>query len=143
MNINADQELGLIENSINVDEDQKNSRKRKHKEKDVITDFNDFICPRPELKIQLVWKQLTYTIENNLRLRFNFFKVFKSNCILKPQNGYLNSKELIAVIGKSGCGKLSLLQCLSGRKTDGVKGNVWINLKNCTPSKNVHKNLKV
>lgn len=59
-----------------------------------------------------------------------FSKEKKPKDILKNINGDFNGSELSAIIGLSGSGKSSLLDCLSGFRTKNVSGSITINDNN-------------
>ena len=47
--------------------------------------------------------------------------------ILRGVTGVCRAGELFAILGPSGCGKTTLIDCLSGRKTEGeMFGDVWL-----------------
>ena len=47
--------------------------------------------------------------------------------ILHGLNGHVKPGELVAIIGPSGSGKSSLLNCIAGRNVEGVKGDINFN----------------
>lgn len=67
--------------------------------------------------INLTWKNISYSI--------------KSKKILDEITGYAKHSELTAIMGSSGAGKTSLLNCLSCRINNGlfskVKGSIYAN----------------
>ena len=46
------------------------------------------------------------------------------NTILNKLNGSFKSGELTAIMGPSGCGKTTLLECISGKRQQGVSGDI-------------------
>lgn len=76
-------------------------------------------------------------MDENFRLSFRdlfyrvnpriFSKEKNPKEILKGVNGDFNGSELTAIIGLSGSGKSSLLDCLSGFRVNNVAGSITIN----------------
>ena len=73
-------------------------------------------------------KQLPiYVSWENLRFEVPGSEKGKSKTILKNLNGHIKPGELIGIIGPSGSGKSSLLNCIAGRNIDGVTGKILFN----------------
>lgn len=73
-----------------------------------------------KINVYLSWKDLKLEVPdpNNAK---------ETKCILKGLNGHVKPGQLVAVIGPSGSGKSSFLNCISGRVTEGVSGNILFN----------------
>ncbi|XP_076758724.1 ATP-binding cassette sub-family G member 4 [Xylocopa sonorina] len=69
--------------------------------------------------IEIVFENITYTVSLGCK------KGEKK--ILHGINGRLPARRLIALMGPSGAGKSTLLDVLSGYRTTGVNGNIYIN----------------
>lgn len=68
-------------------------------------------------KVNLAFSNLSYTVKQGKQ----------DKVILKNVSGTLRSGELTAIMGPSGAGKSSLLNILTGYKTDGTKGQILMN----------------
>eukprot|EP01083_Nonionella_stella_P195902 721186_1 len=66
------------------------------------------------LDIYVSWKNLSFTVPNKEKK--------KNKIILDNLNGCVKPGELVAVIGPSGSGKSSFLNCIAGRNINGVTG---------------------
>ncbi|RWS07730.1 ABC transporter-like protein 12 [Dinothrombium tinctorium] len=85
-------------------------------------------------EISLNWTNLSYVIKYRewpQLAHLNFFDAFqkKQKVILHLQSGRLKTGSLMAVMGKSGSGKSSLIELLSGNRTKGLKGNIYVTSK--------------
>lgn len=96
---------------------------------------------------KLSFRNLSYRVEPKL---FSKEKCLKE--ILKGIDGDFNGNELTAVIGLSGSGKSSLLDCLSGFRVENVTGSIAIsdnkiNIRKCSSyimqEHNLHEMLTV
>ncbi|RYH28692.1 ATP-binding cassette domain-containing protein [archaeon] len=76
-----------------------------------------------EEKVVLVWKDLTFqTLVKDPKHSTMVKKVYQKRQILKGLSGKAESKQLIAILGPTGCGKTSLLSVLSARFPPGGAG---------------------
>ena len=73
------------------------------------------------LPIYVSWKDLCFSVPDRND------KEKKSKMILDGLNGSVNPGELVAVIGPSGSGKSSFLNCIAGRNMDGITGTILFN----------------
>eukprot|EP01084_Bolivina_argentea_P270777 460508_1 len=71
------------------------------------------------LDIYVSWKNLSFTVPNKEKK--------KNKIILDNLNGCVKPGELVAVIGPSGSGKSSFLNCIAGRNINGVTGQILFN----------------
>uniref|UniRef100_A0A1L8E4C2 Putative pleiotropic drug resistance pdr1-15 abc superfamily protein n=1 Tax=Nyssomyia neivai TaxID=330878 RepID=A0A1L8E4C2_9DIPT len=71
------------------------------------------------------FQEIVYTIKE----RWQFGKPRQKRCLLKGVTGVFPQGQLTAIMGPSGAGKSSLLNAISGFRTDGVKGAFKINRK--------------
>lgn len=79
--------------------------------------------------ISLVWRHLTYGFGQKSWFQSdNKTKTIPSaqHAIVKNQSGYIRSGELVAIIGPSGAGKTTFLECLTGRRQRGLHGTVYV-----------------
>lgn len=96
--------------------------------------------PRSESKnseICLIWKDLTYTVPKDtfatkiVKKIISAAPINTNKRVLHPQSGHIKQNEICAIIGQSGSGKSSLLECLSGgKKLKDSTGSIKIRLKN-------------
>ena len=82
------------------------------------TDENSSI---DSLQIYISWENLRFEVEDKES------KKNKLKTILNGLNGNVKPGELVAVIGPSGSGKSSFLNCIAGRNVDGVTGKILFN----------------
>eukprot|EP01084_Bolivina_argentea_P270776 460506_1 len=73
-----------------------------------------------KLKIYVSWTNLSFKVADPKNKK-------KTKIILNDLNGCAQPGQLIAIIGPSGSGKSSFLNCISGRVIDGVDGEVLFN----------------
>ncbi|XP_059622463.1 ATP-binding cassette subfamily G member 4 [Phlebotomus argentipes] len=71
------------------------------------------------------FQEIVYTIKE----RWQFGKTRQKRCLLKGVTGFFPQGQLTGIMGPSGAGKSSLLNAISGFRTDGVKGAIKINRK--------------
>lgn len=76
-----------------------------------------------KLPIYLSWENLTFEVPD----KQNKENKGAMKTILHGLNGHVKPGELVAIIGPSGSGKSSLLNCIAGRNIDGVAGKVNFN----------------
>jgi ABC-type multidrug transport system ATPase subunit len=76
-------------------------------------------------KIELIWNNLSY----NIRPFSHTLKFWKRTNIplLRNLSGKIESGRLTAIIGPSGAGKTTLIECLAGRRRIGVTGDIFVN----------------
>eukprot|EP00485_Elphidium_margaritaceum_P002163 CAMPEP_0202704864 /NCGR_PEP_ID=MMETSP1385-20130828/17477_1 /ASSEMBLY_ACC=CAM_ASM_000861 /TAXON_ID=933848 /ORGANISM="Elphidium margaritaceum" /LENGTH=624 /DNA_ID=CAMNT_0049362977 /DNA_START=63 /DNA_END=1934 /DNA_ORIENTATION=+ len=72
------------------------------------------------LEIYVSWKSLSFKVPDPKDKN-------KTKTILEELNGYVKPSEVCAVIGPSGSGKSSFLNCIAGRNVDGVTGQILFN----------------
>jgi ABC-type multidrug transport system ATPase subunit len=85
-------------------------------------------------RIELIWRNLSYTItEQKLNL---FERLCKSKSgtnrtrqLIKNLNGRVVSGQLTGILGPSGAGKTTLIECLAGRRRNGVSGQIFANYR--------------
>ena len=78
------------------------------------------IAVNHKLNVFVSWADLKFTVPDP-----NDKKQTKT--ILKGLNGHVKPGELVAVIGPSGSGKSSFLNCIAGRTVEGVTGKILFN----------------
>ncbi|KYQ52091.1 ATP-binding cassette sub-family G member 4 [Trachymyrmex zeteki] len=69
--------------------------------------------------VDIIFENITYTVSRRFRR--------EEKEILHGISGRLPSKQLIALIGPSGAGKSTLLDILSGFRTTGMDGSIYVN----------------
>lgn len=74
--------------------------------------------------IELRWSDLSYHARSSSSL--NPFGQGKSKALIRNLNGSIRNGQLTAIIGPSGAGKTTLIECLSGRRINGVRGDVTL-----------------
>eukprot|EP01084_Bolivina_argentea_P128591 227278_1 len=72
------------------------------------------------LDIYVSWQNLSFKVPDPKNKK-------KTKIILNDLNGCVKPGELVAVIGPSGSGKSSFLNCISGRIIEGVEGEILFN----------------
>ena len=75
---------------------------------------------KSNLEIYVSWKNLSFKVVDPKDKK-------KRKIILNDLNGCVKPGELVAVIGPSGSGKSSFLNCIAGRNTEGVTGEILFN----------------
>ena len=76
-----------------------------------------------KLPIYVSWENLTFKVPD----KQNKEEKGAIKTILHGLNGHVKPGELVAIIGPSGSGKSSLLNCIAGRNVEGVTGSVNFN----------------
>ena len=74
---------------------------------------------------ELIWSNLSYTIQTHSH-RWKFWQT-KETQLLRSLSGRIKSGQLTAIIGPSGAGKTTLIECLAGRRRIGVTGDIVVN----------------
>lgn len=81
--------------------------------------------------IELIWSNLTYSIvKTSYSMRWSRLKMERKQQqidILKNLNGKFESNKLTAIMGPSGAGKTTLMECLAGRRQLGLTGKIMVN----------------
>eukprot|EP01083_Nonionella_stella_P225530 801704_1 len=72
------------------------------------------------MEIYVSWKDLSFTVPDPKDKK-------NTKTILDNLNGCVKPGQLIAVIGPSGSGKSSFLNCIAGRNITGVNGQILFN----------------
>ena len=82
-------------------------------------------------RIELVWSNLSYTITtssgNPLTKCMKTRKGPQNRQLIKNLNGSVVSGKLTAIMGPSGAGKTTLIECLAARRRTGVSGKIMAN----------------
>lgn len=73
--------------------------------------------------IELRWSDLSYHAKTG---SLNPFSSKKDKTVIHNLNGSIRNGQLTAIIGPSGAGKTTLIECLSGRRINGVTGDVTV-----------------
>ena len=73
-----------------------------------------------KLNIYISWKNLSFSVPHPKNSKLTKY-------ILHDLSGHVSPGELVAVIGPSGSGKSSFLNCIAGRNIDGVTGDILFN----------------
>jgi ABC-type glutathione transport system ATPase component len=118
----------MLENSINRDLFLENNNVTD------IPNLNSTLKTSSDKRIELIWRNLSYSItEQN-------FNPFESLCkrksgtnrtrqLIKSLNGRVVSGQLTGILGPSGAGKTTLIECLAGRRRNGVSGQIFANYR--------------
>nr|XP_027196007.1 ATP-binding cassette sub-family G member 1-like isoform X2 [Dermatophagoides pteronyssinus] len=82
--------------------------------------------------VELIWRNLSYTIS---RFQWKTFlkekgRGYKHKTLLNSISGSMRAGELMAIMGPSGAGKTTMIECISGRRRRGVSGDIVV--ANCT-----------
>lgn len=81
--------------------------------------------------IELIWSNLTYSIvKTSYSMKWSKLKMERKQQqidILKNLNGKFESNKLTAIMGPSGAGKTTLMECLAGRRQLGLTGKIMVN----------------
>ncbi|XP_059477910.1 ATP-binding cassette subfamily G member 4-like isoform X2 [Neocloeon triangulifer] len=84
---------------------------------EISCDLENFHLPK-QPPVELAFSNLTYHVTDDKKNR---------RLILKSVSGIIRAGELTAIMGPSGAGKSSLLNNLSGYRTDGASGLITVN----------------
>lgn len=87
----------------------------------IISNNNDHHCKED---VRLVWHNLSYIIKEGGK--FNCKRSIIKRPLIKNLNGSIHDGQLTAIIGPSGAGKTTLIECLAGRRIKGVKGDICV-----------------
>ncbi|XP_027194177.2 ATP-binding cassette sub-family G member 4-like [Dermatophagoides pteronyssinus] len=87
----------------------------------IISNNNDHHCKED---VRLVWHNLSYIIKEGGK--FNCKRSIIKRPLIKNLNGSIHDGQLTAIIGPSGAGKTTLIECLAGRRIKGVKGEICV-----------------
>ena len=78
--------------------------------------------------VELIWRNLSYDVA-----RFHWRSFVKGHQrgytyrrLLDSISGSVRSGELVAIMGPSGAGKTTLIECISGRRKIGVTGDIMV-----------------
>lgn len=74
--------------------------------------------------IQLIWRNLSYQAKQTSL--FSIGSKINRKKILSKQNGSIVGGQITAIIGPSGAGKSTLLESLAGRRSFGLKGDIYV-----------------
>ena len=74
---------------------------------------------------ELIWNNLSYTLPK-YTIQWKFWQKTEKQ-LLKNLNGKIESGQLTAIIGPSGAGKTTMIECLAGRRRIGVSGDIIVN----------------
>ncbi|KAJ6224819.1 hypothetical protein RDWZM_003364 [Blomia tropicalis] len=74
--------------------------------------------------IELVWRNLSFEVKKST---INPFGTKQKRTLINKLNGGIQNGQLTAIIGPSGAGKTTLIECLSGRRINGVTGDIVVN----------------
>lgn len=122
-------------------ETQLDAAEPKSKENMINHTYTDFTLGHKEESIDLTFENVTYSVSqgfrkgeppNNATVTHNSDDKFWSSGkrhILQGVNGRFPGKYLVAIMGPSGAGKSTLLDIVSGYRTTGIEGNVYVNGK--------------
>ncbi|XP_054161017.1 ATP-binding cassette subfamily G member 4-like [Oppia nitens] len=80
---------------------------------------------KPNKGFELIWSQLSYTIASYSH-RLKFWEKTQTK-LLRDLSGRICSGQLTAIIGPSGAGKTTFIECLAGRRRIGVTGDIIVN----------------
>ncbi|KPM07160.1 ABC transporter-like protein 12 [Sarcoptes scabiei] len=104
------------------------SCQRSYEDQIIIDDHS--LTDQQDSSTRLVWRNLSYTVEErSLRLSQS-----KKKTIIKNLNGCIQAGQLTAIIGPSGAGKTTLIECLAGRRIGGVQGDISIKYRGISKS---------
>lgn len=88
------------------------------------------IVKRPK-NVELFWRNLSYDVArfrwaNYVRAPCSVAAGYENRRLLDSISGSIRSGELIAIMGPSGAGKTTLIECISGRRKIGVSGQIVV-----------------
>lgn len=77
--------------------------------------------------LQLSWHDLSFTASR--RTSWLPCRPKEKKVLIKDLNGTIRNGQLTAIMGPSGCGKSTFIECLAGRRKQGVSGDLRVNYK--------------
>ena len=94
------------------------------------TTNGDAIIKKPK-NVELFWRNLSYDVArfrwaNYVRAPCSVAAGYENRRLLDSISGSIRSGELIAIMGPSGAGKTTLIECISGRRKIGVSGQIVV-----------------
>jgi hypothetical protein len=118
----------MLENSINRDLWLENNNVTD------IPNLNSTLMTSSDKRIELIWSNLSYTITERSSNPFERLCKRKNGTnrtrqLIKNLNGRVVSGQLTGILGPSGAGKTTLIECLAGRRRNGVSGQIFANYR--------------